>query len=252
MTRLRPAERLLQELGIDDAQEIDLEAIAWYVGCRVRYRRLDGCEARIVGAGARAIISVGIDVAPVRRRFSLGHELGHFICRSDAIGNQARDANDPERVADGFAADLLLPAYIVQPLIARGGASAFTRIGELAAEFRTSTPATAIRYVDLSRQDLMLVCHPQHGRRWYWPGPRIPDRWKPRLDLDTETYAHEVLTGKRERSHVARMPAQAWFNSAEAERYELHEETIRSSEGILTILAIEDEDMMQDWSRRNR
>ena len=46
---LSPAERLLQELGVTEPDEIDLEAIAYYVNARVRYRRLDGCEARIIG-----------------------------------------------------------------------------------------------------------------------------------------------------------------------------------------------------------
>lgn len=45
---LTPAERLLQELGITEPSEIDLDAIAFHAGARVRYRPLDGCEARIM------------------------------------------------------------------------------------------------------------------------------------------------------------------------------------------------------------
>ena len=45
---LTQAERLLQELGVTEPGEIDLEAIAYHVNARVRYRPLDGCEARIV------------------------------------------------------------------------------------------------------------------------------------------------------------------------------------------------------------
>jgi hypothetical protein len=36
---LTPAEALLQELGITEPEEIDLEAIAYHIGGRVRFRR---------------------------------------------------------------------------------------------------------------------------------------------------------------------------------------------------------------------
>ena len=41
MTRDTPTEIILKCLGITDPREIDLEAIAWHLGVRVRYRPLD-------------------------------------------------------------------------------------------------------------------------------------------------------------------------------------------------------------------
>ena len=72
------AEELLQDLGVTEPDEIDLEAIAFYAGARVRYRALDGCEARIVGTNDQAIISVGLHSPRRRQRFSIAHELGHW------------------------------------------------------------------------------------------------------------------------------------------------------------------------------
>src|SRR6476646_9739998 len=40
------------------------KSIACYCGCKVRYRHLDGCAARLVGAGDRAIISVDENSRP--------------------------------------------------------------------------------------------------------------------------------------------------------------------------------------------
>lgn len=57
---LSPAERVLQELGITDPGEIDLEAIAWHLGARIKLAELDGCEARIIGYRDRAIIRVDL------------------------------------------------------------------------------------------------------------------------------------------------------------------------------------------------
>ena len=94
MKGLSPAERLLKDLGVNDPKEIDLEAVAWTLGARVKYRPLDRCEACITGDMERAIITVNSRSPRRRRRFSIGHELGHWqhhrgrilVCRSDDIG----------------------------------------------------------------------------------------------------------------------------------------------------------------------
>jgi hypothetical protein len=261
MIRLRPAELLLQELGVDHPDDIDLDAIAYHLGCEIRYRRLEGCEARILGAGDRAIISISTDVRPARQRFSLGHELGHWhhhrgrssFCRSDDIGNETRGPTDPERVADGYAADLLLPPYLVRPRLDVKTPPRFKQIEELAGSFRSSILASALRLVDLTPYDVVLVCHNQSGRRWFRRGPRVPDRWFPRQDLDADSYAFDVLNRDKDRSHVALMPASAWFERSEADRYELHEETIRiGGDEILTLLTIDDDGMTEEWSRSGR
>ena len=83
---LTPAERLLQELGITEPNEIELDAIAHHVGACVRYRPLQGCEARIIGTGDRAIITVKSDSHPRRKRFSIAHELGHWYHHRGQFG----------------------------------------------------------------------------------------------------------------------------------------------------------------------
>ena len=78
MKGLSPAERLLQDLGISEPQEIDLEAIAFHLGARVRFRKLEGCEARIIGCNDAAIITIDHGCSLTRKRFSLAHEIGHW------------------------------------------------------------------------------------------------------------------------------------------------------------------------------
>ena len=167
MTSASPAERLLLELGVTEPKEIDLEAIAWHVGCTVKYRELEGCEARILGAGNRAIITVSSSVSPTRKRFSLAHELGHwrhhrgrsFVCRSDDISNRNRSATDPERVADGYAADLILPRYLLKPYLDKIKRPSIDEIIKLSEEFKTSFAATAIRFTEMMPFPIVLVCH---------------------------------------------------------------------------------------------
>ena len=119
-----PAERLLHDLGITEPGEIDVEVIACAAGAAVRYRRLAIGDARIVGLGDRAIITVDDRASRVRQRFSVAHELGHWhhhrgrrlICHGAA--DQQDGAAGCEREADGYAADLLMPRFMLGPLVA--------------------------------------------------------------------------------------------------------------------------------------
>ena len=82
MKGLGQAEKLLQSLGVTSPDEIDIEAIAWTMGAKVRNGILESCEARIIGFRNQAIITVKGDGDPRRRRFSIAHELGHYAaCR---------------------------------------------------------------------------------------------------------------------------------------------------------------------------
>ena len=168
---LTNAERLLQELGITEPDEIDLDAIAFHVGARVRYRPLEGCEARIIGAGDQAIITVKADSHPRRKRFSIAHELGHWhhhrgqclVCWAEET--RPGGVLSPERVADGFAADLLMPAYLFKPLARQHAKLTFKAVNALAEAFKTSQTATAIRLVESDHAPALLVCHGPKGRK---------------------------------------------------------------------------------------
>jgi Zn-dependent peptidase ImmA (M78 family) len=101
-------------------------AIAHCVGAEVQFRRLVGCEAEIIGFRDRAIIYVSDGTKPQRRRFSTGHELGHwhhhrgqsFVCRSEDIGRPTDErSKNAERVADAYSADLILPPFMIVPKI---------------------------------------------------------------------------------------------------------------------------------------
>ena len=110
---------LLSDLGITEPHDIDIEAIAESVGATVVYERLRGCEARIIGTATRAIITVKADAPRPRQRFSIGHELGHwmhdrgriaFACEHADIASPWDALLDPEARANRYAANLLLPA----------------------------------------------------------------------------------------------------------------------------------------------
>jgi hypothetical protein len=251
---LSPAERLLQELGVTEPQEIDLEAIAYYVNARVKYRQLDGCEARIIGVADEAIITVNSHSTPRRRRFSIAHELGHWhfhrgkclACRVEDY--RPREARSPERSADAYAADLLMPSYLFRPLARQQGKPSFKAVSALADLFDTSKTATAIRFVESDHSPALLVCHGPAGRKWFTRAPSVPEKWFPQQELDADSYAFEVQFGNKSDDPMPRkVGADAWFDRWDADRYEVQEQTIRTGQDeTLTLVLISDPKMLED------
>lgn len=259
MSQLSLPERVLQRLGVTTPQEIDLEAIAWHLGARIKRCELDGCEACIIGHRDRAIIRVRAQSNPRRQRFSIGHELGHWhhhrgrmlICRPEEIGGRGPPM---ERTADRYAADLLLPRYLLNPIARQYAALSMRAAREIADLFQASLTSTAIRLVESGHSPTLLICHGPEGRRWFVRGPDVPERWFPQDQLDAESFAFGLLFGQEsEDPHPRLIGADAWFDRSEASRYELREQSIRTSKDeILTLLLLNDAKMLDDWGMPSR
>lgn len=254
MHRPSIAEALLRDLGVTEPEDIDVEAIAWYLGAKVRYRELQSCEARIIGRGDRAIITVDERVLPARRRFSVAHELGHWrhhrgrclVCRADEIGDRRRSASDPERVADGYASDLLLPRYILDPLLRKMRSPTLAGVRDLAKRFETSLTATIIKILEADQFPMMLICHGQGGRRWFDAAPSVDRRWFPKAELDPESYAFDLLFGEAvEEPRPRKVGADAWFDRAGAHAFEVLEQSYRlPNREVATIIILTDAKML--------
>ena len=256
MTSLAPAERVLHDLGITVPREIDIEAIAWYLGARIKRCDLDGCEARIIGHHDQAIIRVNSSSHPRRQRFSIGHELGHWhyhrgrmlVCRSEDIGNRKSGTPEMECVADAYAADLLLPHYLFVPISRQHAKLSFRTVRDLGNVFDTSLTATAIRLVESRHSPAVLVCHGPNGRKWFTRSPDVPERWFPRAHLDPESFAFDFLFDQgQEQAHPRLIGADAWFDRDEAQRYEVREHSVRTAnDEILTLLMFTADGMLED------
>lgn len=247
MKNATSAERLLRELGVTDPRDIDLEAIAWHVGVRIRYRPLDGSEAQIIGVGDKAIAIINSQSHPCRKRFSIAHELGHWhhhrgqsaLCSAADIENYVDQVKvlGRERVADGYAADLLMPEYLFQPRAIAGGSVSFKLAAALSDIFDTSLTASAMRLTDLGTGSSILVCHGSDGRKWFKRGRRVPESYFPSKEIDPRSSALRVLYGNDTRSPRKPVEANLWFAGREAARHELYEESIRVLPNeVLTLL----------------
>jgi len=108
--------------------------------------------------------------------------------------------------------------------------------------------ATAIRVAESAKVPALLICHGKQGREWFVRSPMVPGRWFPQDQLDAESPAFDVLFGgKGEDLLPQRMPAEAWFDRPEAQRYSLREQSVRlGPDRILTLLLLDDDQMLED------
>jgi IrrE N-terminal-like domain len=251
-TTKQPSE-LLAELGIIEARDIDIEAIAQYCGATILYKPLVGCEARIMGRDDVAIITVNTDSTPERRRFSAAHELGHwmrdrgtaaFQCDQQAFVREWWKEN-PEKRANRFASDLLMPAKIFRPL-AKGRPITFATVEQLAEPFQTSLSATAIRLVEYGSYPAMLICSSRKGREWYVPSSNIREKLWPVDEPGPLTIAASLLKGGSPASPEDRH-ANQWIKNYHPERYWVKEDSRVWYDGsILTLVWWEDESQLID------
>lgn len=245
----RGPERILAELGITEPEDIDLDAVAWECGALVVPEPLTGCEARLLGHGDRAIIKVNANTRyEERQRFSVGHELGHwmhdrakasFRCtKRDFI--RAWEEDSPEKRANRYAADLLLPKTMFQPRV-RGRDMTLVTASEQAALFRTSLTSAAIRLVELGSGPALVVCTGRQGVVWKSYGPDVRAKFLFRDHPSSDSVAHDLLRGG-DTPGPTDVVAEAWFNDHAAKYHEICEDSrMISRNEVLTILWWKDE-----------
>jgi hypothetical protein len=226
---------LLRALGVTAPHEIDIEAIAQYCGATVMYEPLEGCEGRIIGFSNRAIITVNQRAAESRRRFSAAHELGHWlkhrgkvalVCDNDQLTCKW-DGHDKEGVANRYAAELLLPQYLFQPLL-KQRLLTFEAVRWLAKRFETSITATAIRAVQLTDGHAALICSSGQGRLWFELSPRAKEaRCWPRRNLPIDSGAAALLKRDEEPGSPQAVDASVWFGGKNVSLQNIVEDTVR-------------------------
>jgi Zn-dependent peptidase ImmA (M78 family) len=236
------ADALLEDLGITEPEELDLNAVAQHCGATILYKPLEGCAARIVGNEDRAIITIDSNTRIERQRFSAGHELGHwmfdrskvslFSCEEDLFVKEW-SKNNPEARANRYAADLLMPVGMFKPRAAALQRIDFDSAKLLAKMFTTSLTATAIRLVEHGPLPGMLICSSAAGLEWSVRGSETRRLWPQKPSSDT--YAYDVLNGTDDEAS-GDVLASAWFDHPLAGRYQVYEHSIRAYNGLVLSL----------------
>jgi IrrE N-terminal-like domain len=247
-------EEILLELGVTSPAEIDLPVIAYYLGAIIKYSKLEGCEARIIGVGDRAIIRVNSDAHPRRKRFSIAHELGHWqlhrglnlVCGDKAFRPDLAQRG-AEATANSFAGKLLLPTYLLQPVVKQHRKFDFHTIGQIADEFDTSLTATAIRILESRLAPLMLISYTRMSRKWSKKSIDLGDELVAPMQPHPETNAFKLLHSKGYKASSSKaVDARLWFNRYDLDGVKVWEDSIRTSENdVLVLLSASDQRLLR-------
>ena len=127
------AQNLLDRLSINDIP-VPVEQVATAVGAQVRFFPLDDeLSGMIFIKGGKPIIGVNALHHPHRQRFTIAHEIGHFLLHRTRIENRvhvdkkfivyrdARSAHGSDLIevqANRFAAALLMPKPFLTKVLA--------------------------------------------------------------------------------------------------------------------------------------
>lgn len=249
--------QLIAELGIRRPDDLDIEAIAEYCGATIRYKQLQGCEARIIGYKDRAIITVSANSIRARQRFSAGHELGHWMRDRGTVAFQCSDQtflhewsrDNPESRANRYASDLLLPLSIFRPLAHRQPIT-FATVRRLAGIFQMSLTATAIRLVGHGSYPSMLLCFGPQEREWFISSPSVAGKLWPVESPGRDTEAFKLArTDSAENGGPVEIRADQWINHPLADQYYIKEDSVRvTSSLVLVLLWWEDERQLIDFA----
>jgi hypothetical protein len=248
-----PAE-ILADLGIREPRDLDIEAIAMHCGALIQYKPLSGCDARIMGLGDSAIITINVNSSTERKRFSAGHELGHWVrdretatfeCNEQMFVREWSEDN-PEKRANRFGADLLLPAKMFRPL-SKGLPMIFSSVENLADIFKMSISATAIRFVEFGSYPAMLICNSAAGREWYVASSTVNGKLWPVDRPGSLTQATVLLQGRDPDLGPQDKRADQWIKNFRADKYWVKEDSqLWTNHSVLSLIWWEDESQLID------
>jgi Zn-dependent peptidase ImmA (M78 family) len=253
MTPAEAAEAIIEDLGITQIAELDVEAIAFDAGVEVLYEPMTGCEATLVGVGNHAIATINPSPHRGRERFSVAHEVGHwklhrgrsFRCRVDQVEENFSSTSSLEKEADTFASHLLMPAGMFNDAIKSYGQPNFKQLRDVASAFDTSLTATALRLVGVDTLPAIIACYTRNGLRWHAAAKHVPRRWFLKDQVDEDSFAYDLLFSGKECRALSKQSADTWFTNDDAGRYEVLEQCVPlHSREVLVLLYLADPKML--------
>ncbi len=225
------------------------------LGLKVKEADLEGCDGVLVRAKgiARGIIAVKRTVrSEGRKRFTVAHEIGHYIlpghdggsiCRPVDIEGWKDKSNTKEREADDFAAELLIPTSVVTAHLALRTPS-LSVIEAIADECGASLSASAWKYCDLTSEQCAIVWSEGGKVAWTRKSSEFPFFLPNGRPLSRTTYAYNCFLGEKVPGNPEPVPADGWIDSynlkSDAVVYE-ESRSLPAYESVLTLLWFKDD-----------
>lgn len=259
-----PIEELARSLDISKIEEMDTE----------------GFEGGLITdiTKSEGVILVNSNSPLQRRRFTIGHELGHFLCPwhmpttssgfmctpEDMKLNDARKTDRAafmEVEANRFSASLLMPLPQFRKDVRRQKEVDINHILGLAKQYETSKEATARRYVEIQDETCAaIISHNGRIQRYY------KNKEFPYLDVTSGIPAPKgSLTARLKQSGTTtisewdEITGSIWLSERGRRAPMLYEQVLNQRDGYqLTLLTLaedpedldEDYDLEESWTPR--
>jgi len=213
------ARRAFGELGLQHPTEASIDAIAYELGALVRDLPMSGAVGRLARYKDRAIISVSTSVTfEARRRWTVAHELGHLRLHRDQ--NQLQLVTDVsiedfydqgvEREANVFASEFLMPSLLWSKHVDVAKPD-LDIVKKLAADYRVSLQAAAIRFVQLCPERCALVYSANSRIQWFALCPGFGHWIDRNSPLDPYSLAYDYFRDGRTPGRRETVSASAWL-----------------------------------------
>jgi Zn-dependent peptidase ImmA (M78 family) len=218
----KAAQQLLSSLRVASPSEIDLEMLAYAAGrLTIEEGGLETSEGRLVATPNKGgSIRVKAGLGSGRKRFTIAHEIGHFVLHPLIEHDRQHTRKDftiwhdasEETEANIFAAELLMPEFLFKPR-SRVSSPSLALIDKIAEDFGASVMATIFQYIHYTNEQVALVVSERERILWT---KKAKDFW-PRIQtkrIHGHSGAGEILAGKySETKRMVPSPAYAWLDS---------------------------------------
>jgi hypothetical protein len=215
------AEILLERLGVSGFP--DLQSIASRVGLSIEEAHVRGFEGALVRpiGGRIGIIVLSDSIRELgRRKFTIAHEIGHFllpghdveecVCLSHDLESWGEKLDKRELDANEFAAELLIPTLLVQKRVT-AAEPGLRHITEIAREFSASLTATARRFVEISSYRCAMVWSTKGRIIWYAKSSEFGHHVRVGESVDRQALAYACFSGSAIQAGPAPVPADSWL-----------------------------------------
>ncbi|MBC2721224.1 MAG: ImmA/IrrE family metallo-endopeptidase, partial [Desulfosporosinus sp.] len=179
-----------------------VEVICKNLGILLNYHSGLSCESLIAKKnGKTGIIINDRESNWHRKRFSIGHELGHYSIPAHLQDTYQCNLNDlnhyyPDKIAEleanQFASELLMPSNHFLPDVKKHELSLFNLI-ELSNKYDTSLISTAIRFIKTTEDLGAIVLSKDKNIKWTFHSPRFFGVIKDRGPLHISSTAHDYF-----------------------------------------------------------
>ena len=216
----KKAVELIEKYCIDSPTKLNLEEIANAEYLIVEEIDTDAYLGKINFNEKSGLIKINRSIAePGAKRFTLAHELGHFINERekrfqkyacsfiDIYGKKIHENN-----ANVFASELLMYKPWFGKFIKDRKVNMYL-MKEIAEYFNVSLTAAALRYANIGKYPVAVILSRNSKVVWSYINEYFPYKWIPvGYNLREESYAYDYFQGKEVQTCDDLIPAHTWFS----------------------------------------